>query len=624
MASNAIDHLRALLDHLDGEDRAQQLDFFRGILAAGPAAVQELDGRLPGARAPRALRQLALESSFYFPWPDWVPILSRILRYESDPVIFETGVRALGNVGNDEALEVLRELNFMRQETQLKEILAEVLAETDPKEAFNHYLTRLLEGSGNPGAANEAAQRLGRLVNGDCLEPLKRVAMHPDLLVFRHALLLMANIFTEESAVVLLEIFQDSHQEVLADRVLKETLGSFRSLPSAAAREFAVEALKGVEAQAFGDMLKTLFEAVLVATEDPKPGPLGALVTQTVEAMHIRSRRLSFAVDAAAEGLAGMVAQGLVEQSKVMFLLVEAYREQTGREGLARAIARLVPADASATHSLILGGPDGAQRAAAVEILGGREEIALQPVLLQACRDPLTDIADRALYFVGRLPEAESLTKRLLQSANLEDLNLGLRLVAEHRFRALVPDLLEMARTSSREELVIQVIEALGKVGAEQAAEPLLEILHSGQSPRLQMVLAQALRELRQPEVALALCAKADEIRMPALHALALEALAEAHGSGGPVLAAESGQRVLDQVRRAWMDRNPWALRMRVVQALLGLQLEQPETWQSVSELLHETLGEKRPQGTWTPDELHQMQAAGREFSRRGGGVKTA
>lgn len=193
MASSAIDHLRALLDHLDGTDRGHQLEFFRAILAAGPEAVAELDGRLPGSRAPRSLRQLALEASFYFPWPEWVPILARMLRYEADFPIFETGARALGRTGTEAALAALRELIAMRQGTEFKEVLAEVLSETDPAEAFNHHLSRLLEGSGNPGVANEAAQRLAQVVDGGCLEQLKAVTMHPDLLVFRHGLTLICN-----------------------------------------------------------------------------------------------------------------------------------------------------------------------------------------------------------------------------------------------------------------------------------------------------------------------------------------------------------------------------------------------------------------------------------------------
>jgi HEAT repeat protein len=618
MASHAIDHLRVLLDHLDGTDRNHQLEFFRAILATGPDALQELDGRLPGARAPRALRQLALEASFYFPWPEWVPILARILRYEADFPIFQTGSRALGRIGNPEALEALRELLAMRQGTEFREVIAEVLAETDPAEAFNHYLSRLLEGSANPGVANEAAQRLTHLVDASSLNPLKAVAMHPDLLVFRHALQLLAHVHTPEAGQLLLELLQDNHHEVLADRALKEALATIRSSPPAVARETAQEALAALGGKPDPQgLLRSFFIQVLNATEEGKPNQLLAVVTQTVDAMHLRARRLGFAVDAAAEGLAGLAALGQVDRANVLVLLVEAYREQTGREGLAKALARLAPAGDLALHELMLAGPDGAQRAAAVEILGERREEALAPALLRACKDPLTDIADRALFHLGRLACAEDLAHTLMHSAVPEELRLGLRLIGDHRFKALVPDLLELMKAASREDLVLLAIETLGAVGAAQAAQPLLDMLHSGQSPRLQSALALALRDLSLPEVAQALGLKADELRHPSLHAIAVEALALAHGTPDRALGPGEGPRLLEHVKVAWSERNPWVLRLRVVVALQGLHLDHSETWRSLAELLHECLAEKRPQGVWTPGELHQVQGAAREFGKR-------
>ena len=623
MVSKALDHFRTMLDHLDGEDRAHQLEFFRGVLAAGPEAVAELDCRLPGSRAPKSLRQLSMEACFYFPWPEWVGILSRILRYESDHAIFETGARALGRIGTTEALDALRELNMMRQGAEFKEVLAGVLTQTDPHEAFDHYLSRLLSGSATPSIANEAAQRLASLVNGSHLGALRTVAMHPDLLVFRHALVLLANIHTAEAAEVLADIFEDSHYEVLADRQLKDLINQMRNLPGPAAREKALEALRALnagEGEEAPTVVKEFFREVLAATEEGKASQVSGVLTATSEAMHNRARRLGFAVDATAEGMVTLVQKNLIELNRVLDLLVVGYREQTGREGLARALARLVPADAAAIHQLILDGPDGAQRAAAVEVLGLRQEEALQPMLLQACRDPLTDIADRALFYLGRLPGAKALARSLVRSANPQDLSLGLQLIAQCRFLDLVPDLLDLVKTCTREETTLKIIETLGAVGGPQAAEPLLDMLHSGQSPRIQTILAEALLKLRDPEVALAICGKADLIKSPVLHAIAVEALASAFGTPGQPMPPANAYVVLHQVRKAWMDRNPWALRLRLVLALLDLQMVHPETWSALADLVRDTIAEKRPTGAWSPDALHQVQAAVKEFSRRASG----
>ena len=620
MSSNALNELRALLDHFDGEVRSEQLEFFRGVLSAGPSAVLELDGRLPAFRGPRCLRQLAMEASFYFPWPEWVPVLSRVLRHEMDPGTFETGARALGRIGSPEALAVLRELNTLRQGDQFKEVVAAVLTQTDPLQAFNHYMGLLLEGSSNAGVANEAAQRLLPLVDASHLQSLRTLAMHPDLLVFRHALLLLAHVRSPEAAEALKDIFEDSHHEVLADRQLKDALGQVRNLAPAAAREKAQDTLKAVEAGEALELppvVKTFHREVVAATDEIRLGALPAVLAQTAECMHGRARRLGFAVDATAEGLAGMVKEGLADAGPVLDLLVEAYREQTGREGLAKALARIVPAGALPVHQLLLAGPDAASRAAAVEVLGAREEEALQPALLLACHDPLSDIADRALVFLGRLPGAEDLARKLLRSSQPDGLDLGLRLIARGRWQACVPDLLDVVRSSDREETVLQVVQTLGTVGGALAAAQLQDMLHSGQSARIQTFLAEALRNLGDPDLALTLCAKADQIRTPLLHAIAVEALAAAHPEPGRALAAGSGPLVLQQARKAWMDRNPWGLRLRVTQALQGLCLHHPETWSALSELVRDTVAEKRPPGAWSPDALHLMKTAVRDFARR-------
>ena len=627
MASRSIDHLRAILDHLDGERREHQLEFFRSVLAAGPSAVVELDARLPGSRAPRALRQLAMEACFYFPWPEWVPILSRILRYEVELPIFETGARALGRIGGKDALDALRELNTMRQGAEFKEILAGVLTQTDPEEAFSHYLGGLLEGSGNPKVANEAAQRLAGLVDGSHLEALRTVAMHPDLLVFRHGLQLLASLPTREAALALADIFEDCHREVLADRELKDVMGQVRALPSSAAREKALESLRAVNAGEGLELpvaVKAFYRDVLAATEEGKSSTLPAALAQTAEAMHNRARRLAFAVDAGAEGLVAMAQKGLIFLDRVLELLVEGYREQTGRDGLARALARIVPADDASTLLLILAGPDGGQRAAAVEVLGGRLDPALQPVLLQACRDPLADIADRALVFLGRLPGAQDLARRLVRSGTPQDLALGLGLIAQGRFQELVPELLELARDSQREETSLAVIETLGRVGGPLASTQLLEMLHSGQSLRIQTIIAQSLAGLGDPEVALGLCARADLLKSPGLHAYAVEGLAAAYPADDRALPGGNGLLLLNHVRKAWMDRNPWSLRLRVVTALQALRMANPEIWSALADLVRDTLAEKRPTGVWSPDALHQVQAAAKDFMRRAAGQDAA
>ena len=70
--------------------------------------------------------------------------------------------------------------------------------------------------------------------------------------------------------------------------------------------------------------------------------------------------------------------------------------------------------------------------------------------------------------------------------------------------------------------------------------------------------------------MAQALCAKADDIKLPAFHLVAVEALAQARRDPSGPMAPEGGPALAEQVRRAWNDRSPWAARLQVVQAPPG------------------------------------------------------
>jgi hypothetical protein len=127
----------------------------------------------------------------------------------------------------------------------------------------------------------------------------------------------------------------------------------------------------------------------------------------------------------------------------------------------------------------------------------------------------------------------------------------------------------------------------------------------------MQLALALALRDMGDPEVAETLCAKAEELREPVLHAVALEALVR-------VQATEAG-RLMAQVRGAWEGRNPWPIRLRVVQALPEIASEDGALWTELAALVQNALAEARTGGGWTASEMGKVQAVARELGRRAG-----
>ena len=370
--------------------------------------------------------------------------------------------------------------------------------------------------------------------------------------------------------------------------------------------------LESLKAKASG-VVEAFLLRVLAAAQESNSAPLTRLPAEVTEEIHMRARRLAFAMDNGAEGLAQMVRSGFYPAEKAIPILEKAVRENTGREGLVRAFALVVPGEASELLDLVVLHPEGAMRAVAVETLGERNEASLRPALLKACHDSITDTALKALGYLGRLPGAEALGRQLLHSATLEEIQLGISFIGMHRLASLVPDLLDLLHKGGREELALKALEALGQVGSPEIPQPLLELLHSGQSPQLQIALASAIRDLKLPEAALALCGKASELKNAEIHVIAAEALSR---SPQP-LGAEAGRQLMAQLQAAWNEKNPWSLRLRLILALQGVMLSESEQWPAFSNLVQQALAEKRAPNAWSAEEQAKAMAVAKELARR-------
>ncbi len=632
------------LDRLDPTWREDQLAFFRIAAEAGAEAVEELASRVHRVSCPAGLRLLALEFTYYFPWPEWVPVVDRVLKHEKDLALFETGARALGRIGTPEALEALRNLSLSRATPGFREIVAQALQESDPAEAFQHHFSRLLKGSAQPGEANEGAHQLAKMLGPDSLAPLKVGVSHPDPLVFRHSLRLIGLIPTQEAAAFLHDYFKDTHLDALEDRETRTLLSTFRTLPRPEVRDKVIQTLAGrwqeKLPEAAGDLgsaeaelskaalgalraaatgvLDTLLLDTLIASTEEKPAHLAKHLTQAGEAAQQRSRRIDFALDSAAQALSLMAGKGLIEPAPLLPTLAEALRRATANAGVASALARLVPVASQDLVDLLTSQSEGALRAAAVEVLGERKEPGFHPAFLKLRRDAIADIAERSLWHLGQLSDPVATARTLLNDRDPEDVRVGLRFIAMHRLEHLVPDLLEVASRETPEDLLVAVLGTLGGLGSAQAREPLLALLHSGQTPAIQVALGEALRDLGDPAGALALCAKAKELNSSTLHTLAVEALARAHGNPERPLPASASEALLLATRAAWADRRPWAFRRRIADALLALQAQDAGIWGPLVELFQATLTEKRNPGSVPSEDLGHLNTSARTLAQRG------
>jgi HEAT repeat protein len=634
------------LDGLDPEWREHQLGFFRIMAAAGPDAVEELAGRVYQVSCPAGLKRLALEFSYYFPWPEWSAVIDRILKHEKNLAFFETGARALGKIRTPAALESLRNLSLSRATPGFREIVDQVLRETDPAEAFQHHFSRLLKGSAQPGDANEGAHQLARVIGPGNLEPLKAGVNHPDPLVFRHALRLICLIQSREAAAVLFDYLNEAQLDATEDREARGILAEFRALPRPEVREKALRSLSGrweekkpeavvdlvsgqadrVQAAATmlrrvsADTLDALLADTLLAALDEKPAQLAEFLTQAGETAQNRARRVDFALQTAAEGLADMAGRGLIAPGLLLPALAEPLRQGTGNAGVATALARLVPPSNQDLLDLLLDQTEGSLRSAALEVLGGRQDPAFRESLLKLRRDPIADIADRSLWHLGQLPEAAGTARALLAHSDPDEVLVGLRFIAMHKLQDLVPELLDLAARESRESPLLATYKTLGQVGSPHAVGPLLGLLQTSLAPGIRVAIAEALRDLGDATGALGLCAKAGELKSPELCTVAVEAFARAHDSADRPLPASNSALLVAMTQCGWSSRHPWPLRLRIADALVAIHGPDRALWVEVANHLQSTLSEKRSPGAVSTEDVAHLQACARILAQKAQG----
>ncbi|MDP2877469.1 MAG: hypothetical protein Q8O00_14880 [Holophaga sp.] len=648
MATDLSARFRSLVDHLDPSDPEDQLRFFRVLELVKDDAVQELAPRLLLASASLPFRMLAAEAAYYYPNPEWMAPLIRVLRRESDIGVYEVCVRALARIGTAASNEELRSLSSTTHEPVKREMLSMALHASDPDSAFDHHIARLFVGSSNPTVANQAAADLRQIVGPNHLESLLVAVYHQDMLIARHVLKLITCVSTWEAAQFLFAYLLECHQDILDDRVLKELMVSLRPLssedlwpalishleerfsdrvPSSLAKLRASGPAGGAESitevetlrnWARGTVEPFLLDILTVLLEG-RTSRLPAVFTDAAAGMQARARQAPYALDTCATGLESMVGRGFFVSEDVIDLLFQSFMAQTGREATARVLGALVkPTDTNYLEG-ILATHDSTLRAAALDGIAVRQDVAFLTFLLRACRDPIEDVAGRMILALGNLEGAAEQASALIGSRAPEDVALGLRIARMNRMTSLVGQIMAFLETNAREDSSIDAVALLGEFGTVD--EGLLKQLHSGQSARMQSALAVALAGRGPTTTALELARVALTLRQPEVWLAAAEGMIQAWAAVGP-MPAEVSEQLMNLVQACWGERSPGPWRVRLIQALQGYQGVDRVHAESLFELVAACADDKRAQYGWGPEQQNQLAVTIRHLRRGVEGTK--
>ncbi|MDP2875297.1 MAG: hypothetical protein Q8O00_03875, partial [Holophaga sp.] len=231
-----LDALRALLaEYADGNTSfsAQLGSALQGLRRQ---ALPVLGPLLAKSEKPKGLRRVILSQVGKYDWPEWTPFILNGLLVEPDLGTFDEGCAVLGALGVREAAEALKNLQTARPSPDHQAILAREAALYQSQQPFSHYLTRLMEGSGNPRLAMQGAKVLSGISTSEDLPQLMEAIGSGDEVVFHLLLRIIAGIPGEESTQFLSTLVEHSTKEILDNQTLLELLHKTQGLARASAK----------------------------------------------------------------------------------------------------------------------------------------------------------------------------------------------------------------------------------------------------------------------------------------------------------------------------------------------------------------------------------------------------
>ena len=641
-----LDSLRAVLSEYSAEDGGFQGRLVHLLQAHRQQIFRELGSRLAQATTPKGLRRIILALVQKFDWPGWTPWVLQALQQEPDLGVFDEGCAALGLLATREAFEALRQLQAARNDPDRQVILVRELNLFQPQQPLGYYFDRLMEGQGNTKLAVQGAKILAANAGPDDLEDLVGAHRHGDAFTQRLAMRLLASLRSPGATGYLLEVLvracQESAelQQVADIQRRTQSLGrgsakpEFMNLveerfagrvPEARACLERATALEGAEAgpeleplRAAGQGLldRFLVECLTLLLEG-KVARHSAYHSEIAESAERRLPELSILCDQAAEALAHRVDLGLVPFADVCPAFLQAFRARLGGDGFIQAFLRLLPATETGILDELLLDPDLTRRQRYLNALGSREDDALEPFFLKATQDTIVEVGQLAIHHLGKLPSSYPVLMKLFQSGQLEQVRLAIRVFGENRTRLAAEPLVDFIQKDTRDDVLVEAVEALADLGYPPGAQVVLGLLHDGKPLALQLALARTLGQMGTAEASLGLLQKAASLKQPQVLILALEGALKAFPGFDTPLPAEHVPALMNLADRCFDEREGEGQRLRAMLALQDFYAFDQGAYERLKDLFSDFLFNMRTRENWDRENNDKVAAVIKELARR-------
>lgn len=641
-----LDILRALLVDYSAEDAAFQGKLLHLLQVHGRQIFQQLGRRLAQTTMPKGLRRAILSLIPKFDWPEWTPHIFLALQQESDLGVFDEGCAALGVIANREAYEALKQLQILRNDPDRQVILNRELNLFQPQQALDYYISRLMEGQGNTKLAFQGAKILSVSAGPEDLAALEDAHRHGDAVTQRLAMRIIASLRAPEATHYLLATLDQTRQEFVdlqqvmeiqrrtltmgrgsaKPEILRLVMERFKSrIPEASDCLERANALEGAEAASELEPLRAsvqgLFDRFLMESLtlllEGKVARYSAYQSEISDAAEKRSPELISLCDQAAEALAYRVDLGLVPFSEVRGALLEAFRVRIGGDGFIQAFLRLLPPEDTQVLDELLIDPDLTRRQRYLNVLGSREDDALEPFFLKATQDSIVEVGLLAIHHLGKLPSSYPTLLKLFESGQLEHVRLAIRVFGENHTHLAAAPLVEFIQKDTRDDVLVEAVEALANIRYPAGAPVLLAMLHDGKPLNLQLALARALGQMGTAEASLGLLQKATALKQPQVLILALEGTLQAFPAFATPLPVEHVPGLIHLAARCFDEREGEGQRLRAMLALQDFYAFDKDAYEKLKDLLSDFLFNMRTKENWDRENNDKVSAVIKELARR-------
>ena len=641
-----LDTLRALLSEYSAEDASFQGKLLHLLQGHRRQIFRELGSRLAQTTTPKGLRRVILSLILKFDWPEWSPYILLALQQDADLGVFDEGCAALGVIANREAYEALKQLQVLRNDPDRQVILNRELNLFQPQQTVGYYISRLMEGQGNIKLAAQGARILSLSAGPEDLPALVEAHRNGDALTQRLAIRIIASLRAPEATHYLLEALDQTRQEFvelqqvmeIQRRTMKMGRGSAKPeflrlvserfearVPEASECLDRAKALEGAEVGSELEPLRAVTQGLcdrflvecLTLLLEGKVARYSAYQSEIADAAETRSPELVTLCDQAAEALAYRVDLGLVPFAEVSDAFLETFRVRLGGDGFVQAFLNLLPAEETQVLDELLLDPDLTRRQRYLNVLGSREDDGLMPFFLKAMQDSIVEVGLLAIHHLGKLPSSYPALMKLYESGQPEQVRLAIRVFGENHTRLAAEPLVAFIQKDTRDDVLVEAVEALANICYPAGAPVVLDMLHDGKPLNLQLALARALGQMGTPEASLGLLQKSAALKQPQVLILALEGTLKAFPAFDTPLPAEHVPALMQLADRCFDEREGEGQRLRAMLALQDFYAFDKDAYEKLKDLFSDFLFNMRTKENWDRENNDKVSAVIKELARR-------